>query len=176
MRKIDVLANEKFNGNTFDALHYLLDSDIKLGEYREELNVEELKYVMNYVTNKVAIKKYGSRENMAKSAIQEIKLKSLNLTEEEVKNAEKNPYKTKVSKSFLKLLLTEGGIVSLALASKSIGIEGPALGAIGSAITAFMSYGVAENIIKYINFRALKKNMDNNLVEDVDEINKGRSL
>ena len=56
MRKIDIIANEKFNGNTIEALHYLLDSDIKLGEYREELNVEELKYVMNYVTNKVAIK------------------------------------------------------------------------------------------------------------------------
>lgn len=176
MRKIDIIANEKFNGNTIEALHYLLDSDIKLGEYREELNVEELKYVMNYVTNKVAIKKYGNRENLAKAAVQEIKLKSLNLTEEEVRNAKKNPYKAKMSKSFLKLLLTEGGIVSLALAGKNLGIEGPTLGVIGSALTAFMSYGVAENIIKYLKFRSLKKNIDNNLFEKTDEINKGRSL
>lgn len=181
MRKIDALANEKFNGDTISALNYLLNTDGSIESYIDELNKEEAQIVLNWAV-KEAHKQFGGEENFRNEIMNDIELSSLELTSEEVKNAPKNPYKAAILKSFLSMLLMDGGVIALTLASGNIGIDPSALGVLGATVTGLFSAVIANNIIKYFKFKKMKKRLSTESIEDqlvnenVEESSIGRKL
>ena len=180
MRKIDIIAKEKFNGDTIQTLNYLLENNQSIEQYIDELTKEEAQIVLNWASEK-AHEKFGGRENFERKMIREIELDSLNITEEEIKNAKKNPYKAKIFKGFLKMLLIDGGIVSLALISSSLGINPEILGLLGATITGMFSLGMANNVMKYFKFKKIKnqiidENTNSDQIENGTEKDIGRIL
>ena len=171
MRKIDILANEKFNGDTIKALDYFLDREQSIEQYIPELNKEESLHVLQW-TDKIIKQEYnGDMEKFERDVKLDIKLASLNLTESEVAQAEKNPYKAKILKSLLVMLLVEGGIVGLSLVGGLAAL--PGLGIASQAVVGILALGMSDNIISYFKFRKAKKMID---AENNIEESKGMNL
>lgn len=157
MRKIDEIANEKFNGDMNRTLEYLLyEADGPFTPYVEELTQEEARMVMKFL-ERDAIKHYGSEENFYDEIDKNGLLRHLDLSEDEVRNATKNPYKAKMLKNALKMLIMEGGIIALGLVGGSFGLTPAVLGMAGSVATGIWSMTLAGNIIDYVRFRKAKK-------------------
>lgn len=168
MRKIDIEAQNNFNGDTIKLIRYYTENQKSLEEFVPELNSKEALEL-----TKIAFEKgnetYG-HDNFEKMLIKDMKLVNLNLTEEEVRSAEVNPYKAKIFKGFLKLLLIEGGILSMVFLGKNIGFDTYSLGILSQIATGVVSITIAENILKYFKFKNIKKYIEKN--KDVFDNNK----
>ena len=169
MRKIDVFANEKFNGNIKDALLYLLNSngDYRMDDYVDELSRDEANFVYLALRDK-AIKHYGGLENYRSELKKQSDLTSLNLTEEEVRTAEVNPYKASLLKSVLKLLIMDGGILLLSMMSPVLGISVSTLGIGASLFSGIYSLTIVENLAKYVKFSKVKKIIDSEQLQNIE--------
>lgn len=160
MRKLDVLANEKFGGDIEQTLNYLLfnRNGDKIDDYVDEMTPEEARAVLMILRGKV-VKGYGGEENFKMAVNIDEKLEELKLTKEEVLNAEKNPYKAKLGKSFFKMIIAQGGIVSLMVAANNFGIDISSLGLISSVVTGLLSFDMVQKIEKYVKYNKLKKEL-----------------
>lgn len=174
MRKFDDFVNKNFNGNMEQALEFLLYSsgEEKLDNYVSELTREEALIVFRLM-KKEAIKQYGGEKNYSAELDKTRMLMSLNLTEEEVKNAQKNPYKAKLLKNVLKMLIMDGGIILLSLLS----VPASALGLVASVGTGLLSMTIASNLIDYVKFNKLKKTLNAQYEKEILDANsKGRGM
>lgn len=174
MRKIDLLAQEKFNGDTLKAIEYLvINKEPTFGEYVQEFTKKEATFAFRalhtYHVDKIIEEDFGGKEKFADDVVREINLQELNLTAEEVKNAEKNPFRAKLGKDVLKLALLEGGVVGLSALGGKAGFDATSIGFLGSIGTTICSLGMADNIMKYFKFKKMKKQL-------LEEEKKSRSL
>ncbi|MBR6516460.1 MAG: hypothetical protein IKT40_06345 [Bacilli bacterium] len=160
MRKIDEIANEKFNGDINRTLYYLVyEAGEPFDPYIPELTQAEAATVLRFVEDR-AIKHYGSEENYYNEYKKRKLLAQLDLTEEEVRNAKKNPYKAKLLKNSLLMLIVEGGILALGLAANQMGIAPDILSYAGSIATGLFSMTLAGNLLEYVRFKKTKKMID----------------
>lgn len=164
MRKLDILAQEKFNGDTLKTIeHLIVTKDPEFGAYVQEFTKKEATYAFrslhtNHV-DKIIEEDFGGKEKFANDVMREMNLQELNLTAEEVKNAEKNPFRAKLGKDVLKLALLEGGVVGLSALGGKAGFDANGIGFLGSVGTTLCSLGMADNIMKYFKFRKMKKQL-----------------
>lgn len=158
MSKLEQLANEKFAGNKEDAIRYLVESADKatLDAIIDDCNQKEADMFLKFIFKNVK----GSKKVLTDEMKKERNLAYLNLTEEEVKNAPKNPYKASVAKSFLRLLIAEGGILAISLAATNFGLPPEAIGAIGTVITGLLASDTAQKLISYVKFKNLQKQIN----------------
>ena len=165
MRNLDVVAKEKFGGDIEKTIEFLLlnGEDNNFDKYVDELTYEEAQMVMK-IMNAEAIKHYGSERNYQMEIKKNRLLMELDLTEEEVKNATKNPYKAKILKSSLIMLIMEGGIIALSLFGNSLGFTPAMLGVGASIATGLSSVTLASNIIGYVKFKNAKKFINNHQI------------
>ena len=98
MRIVDKLTVEQFNGDKKAAIYYMYKNfgsketaNDYMRQFYRELNKEELRMAAE-VIRQLAVERSGLEavEKFEKSVST---MKSLNLTDEEIMNAEKNPYK-----------------------------------------------------------------------------------
>lgn len=167
MRELDIIAREKFNGDIRKTIEFLLlnGADNNFDKYVDELTYDEAKIVME-IMNSEAIKHYGSESNFKNEVKKNRLLIELELTEEEVKNAKKNPYKAKIFKSSLMMLIMESGIIALSLFGSNLGITPAMLGVGASIVTGLSSMTVASNVINYVKFKNASKIIDNQPITD----------
>lgn len=171
MRIVDKLTVEQFNGDKKAAIYYMYKNfgsketaNDYMRQFYGELNKEELRMAAE-VIRQLAVERSGLEavEKFEKSVST---MKSLNLTDEEIMNAEKNPYKAKIGKNFLKLLLVNGGLLGLTallpnLGGNTAGIENVAT-TIASICTTGLAIDSGSNIMKYFKFKNAKKVLDEN--------------
>lgn len=167
MRKIDIIANEKFSGNVEKTIEYLLYNagENAFDEYIDELTQDEARIAVKFL-EKEAVKQYGGKKEYNAEIKKNRKLYSLNLTEEEVKNAKINLYKADILKGVFKLLVMESGVVALSMVGNGVGINPMLIGTIGSTITALASSTLATNIINYVKFKKVQKMVANSPVAE----------
>lgn len=177
MNKTDILANEKFGGDLRATIEYLMDTEeLDSSIYFEEFTKPQVRIFFDILANRInervpdKVKKEVAAEAFA--------LESMNLTREEVRNMDVNPFKAKVGKDFLKLLIIPGGLISLnLLAGNVLGAE---LGSAFSQLTTFatsllttsLSLSTAKDLLNYFKFKKTKTNMLNR----ENEFGNGRSL
>ena len=159
MRKIDIYAQENFNGNIEQAIEHLLcgehgDTKYIFDQYVDELTLEESKFAMKII-HRQTVNSLG--EKQFNDEVHKLNvLQQLNLTEEEVKNAPVNPYKSTLLKSVFKLLVMNGGVISLAVA----GIAPQILGLAAPLVMGLSSMTVATNLVNYFKFKKIKSKID----------------
>ena len=170
MREIDKLAKEKFNGDYRAAIEYMYRNYASkknpiMDKFYSELNKEELKIAAEIL---VQMTKEKKGENVISEMINASRnLDSLNLSSEEVLNAEKNPYKAKVGKDFLKLLIVNGGLLALYAVLKQFNInaQGMNIEAIATTIASIYTTSIAldagPNLMNYFKFKFTKKQLEN---------------
>lgn len=158
---------EKFNGDKESALAYLAQESYSrkynmtgtkenLQKILDELSEEDAKKFMVY-WGKEAEKNPESFKNTVETGVN---LAYLNLSYDEVKNAEVNPYKAKTGKAFLKLLIGAGGLLGLAAILHTVGPVGLAANVGTGLYTLFITYAgadFADKVVKYFNFKQTKK-------------------
>lgn len=174
MREIDVIAQEKFNGDSKQAIEYLLYTvgENGFGPYIDELTQDEARFVVS-ILNRDAIKYFGSEKRYKEELIKNQSLAEFNLTEEEVRNTPKNPYKATLLKHICTMLLMNGGIIALS----SMGIDISALGLVQSVVTGLLAMTMAGNIIEYVKFKKMKKLVDKHYEEGLSQTeSRGRSM
>lgn len=171
LRNLDKLANERFNGDIEATLNYLLfnTDGVYIDDYVEEFNKEETRKVLE-IMKKTVMYAYGGKKNYNSVRDIEIGLHAFELTREEVLNAPQNPYKTKLGKSFLSMLIGLAGILALNA------VPGVNLPILSSTIIGILSLNVVQKLNNYQKFKNLKKailnepiiniNYDNNLNEN----------
>lgn len=177
MRELDKIANEYYDGDTLKAIKGFFENQQCIDSYVSEFTKEEAEYAYCLIMDDMA-EKNGGRKQLGKKFAREIQLQQMNLTEEEILNAKKNPYKSNLLKSFLKLLLIEGGVISVALAGNKINIDSSTLGILASTLTTMVSMDLANSILAYSKFKKIKKQLMNEQMQNNEIINNniGRSL
>ena len=164
MRKTDIIANEKFEGNIAKAIDYIMNTfgDEKLDEIVDEWTPEEC-IIAQDVVKQMAIKQYG------KEKIDSVMMgENLMLQKSEIVSAKKNPYKAKIGLDFLKLLLVNGGLLALAGITKTAGINFQdnsilkIVGSITSVFTTCVSMDVGVNIFNYFKYNKQLRSSENN--------------
>jgi len=164
MRKIDVVAQEKFNGDMSKTLEYLLyEADGEFSPYVDELTQEEARMVMEFL-QRDAIKHYGSEEKYYKEFKKQHILSQLDLTEEDVRHSTVNPFKTILLKRLLAILASIFLSVLLYFVGPIIGLTKSAVSIGGAIITGICLLPAAETIIKFLKYRRVKKQIDKEYV------------
>lgn len=154
MRKIEIYAKEKYNGNIKAALVDMVNGNSERGleEFADELTqVESLFVVRQGIV--VASAKVGGISNFKKVVKKEQFLRELDISEQEILTAEKNPYKTKTLKGALLALIMGGGILALSLSG--VPLDNFSLGV--SVATGILASTLAPNLINYVKFKKAKK-------------------
>lgn len=105
MREFDKLANEKFQGNVKETIHYLLfnKDGFKYTDYSDELTKKETAIALKYMMLSMQ-KAHGGKKEFNKALLQNKKLESLKMTKNEVLFAPENPFSRKLKKQLLLLL------------------------------------------------------------------------
>lgn len=92
-------------------------------------------------------------------------LTQLNLDYEEIEKSKVNPFKAKIAKTLLKLLISGASIVGLAALSNGndtiIGVAKP----IASFLSAYFSGELGLNILNYFRYKSAKKQIDQNTAD-----------
>ncbi len=157
MRKIDELAQKEFDGDTIKALYSLVDSKQGFAEYRDELTLEEKRNLLNYVTNKVAVEKYGCRKNFNKSVVFETELQKLGITEYDIENAKENPYGKEIKKGLIYLIISSIVLVLMILFREPVRQLSVLVELIVYAALFLSLSTLAVGLIKYFKFNSLLK-------------------
>lgn len=163
MRDTDKLAKEKFNGNIVETIKYILLNykGQDMDKFVFEWTPEECEIAAKFIKQRAV--ENSSKEEVNQILNEENMLEQLNLTKEEVQKAERNPYRAKLGKQFLKLLLVNGGLIALAATLQNINInasqniiEAISTGAT-SIFTTYMALDIGPDLVKYFKFKKLKK-------------------
>ena len=171
MRKVDILCEEKFNGNIEQTIDYIMRNykGTELNEYVKDFTPGEITFARN-ILYKVAVERNGVKK-VRQVLSEESDLAILKLTKEEIVASEKNPYVAKLGKSLLKLLIANTGVIALMLliqngnleSAKNI-VETLAIG--GTTIySSLLAMDVGMDLLKYFKFKKLK-NMYNKDIEE----------
>ena len=173
MRKLDEIANEKFNGNVQETIKYLMLNSGPQGfdPYVDELTQEEASFVVDLLHSE-AIQIYGSEKRYKEEIVKNTALTTFGVTEEEVLKAPKNPYKASVLKNFLKMFLAEGGILALGAA----GLNPEILGLAGSVVTGLCAMTIASDMVNYFKYKKMVNLVQKHSHEELDASSKGRGL
>lgn len=181
MRKIDKIAQEMFNGDIDKALNYVVNAGGYIDEYISELNKEELNIAYKHILE-YAAKEAGGKDKLWKKYERTIDMEVLEVTEEELKTAKVNPYKAKLLKSLLILMLVGGVLTGLTIMGSQLNFDTESIGAITGVFSATQSFLIANNIYGYFKFRKLKKDANkktSNMTDDIDTLDvegNGRGL
>jgi len=92
-------------------------------------------------------------------------LVNLNMTYDEVKNAEINPFKAKLLKSTLKLLIGGSSLLAISIIASNLGGSDTIssfLSYLNAGVIAYTSAEIGANLINYSNFKQAKKQVENN--------------
>lgn len=174
MREIDIIAKEKFDGDIKKTIEYLL---LNLGpgefdKYVRQLNADESKFALTIIKRET-VKAVGGQSNFEVLMRNQDIVSELNMSFDEVNNAKKNPYKAKILKSILGMLLVEGGILTMGL----LGVPVATLGLASAVGISVSSSFITDNIMKYFKFKKLKKAVDNVPVQEEESREmKGRGM
>lgn len=162
MRKIDRLAQEKFNGDIQETIKYLLHNSqsSEFHEYINEMTEAEASYTLDCIEEHT-IEKVGGIENYKALYKREEQINSLNMTFEEVRDAKTNPFKKKLIKSLIGMFIIQGLSISLML----LGDSGPMLGTIVATSSGLWAMAVASNLIDFLKFKKVKKSVDREVME-----------
>lgn len=178
MNKIEILANEKFAGDLTAAIVYVMDNfdSEQLNEYVLEFNREQSDIFLGLLSGR--INKYIPDNQKRRIVEENFDLAKIDLSKEEVNQMEVNPYKAKIGKDLLKLLIINGGLISVNLLSGSIGSS--LLGenffqfasSVSMILSSVVSLSTSKDLLNYFKFKKIK---DKSLNEDVG-FERGRSL
>ncbi len=166
MNKTQQLANEKFSGNINEAIKYIMFNirGEELGQYIDEWTPEQARFALDSVYQ-VGEEKLG-KDGLQKIVKEEVLLDELNLTKDEVMNAQKNPFGAKIAKGLLKLFIVNGGIVALGTLLSSLGmqnsqgiIQAAAVGG-ASIFTTYMATDIGVDIVKFFKYKKIKKSLN----------------
>ncbi len=154
MRKLDTFADERFGGDTRAALAYLSVSksgDV-LDDYLDELTSEESAYVYQLMRQR-AIRNYGGEENYRKVLEFQQQLARLDMTEEEFRAAQVNPYKMRLAKRLAYL----AGLAALTVLLYFLDHELRLLPLIFSSIlTVLFAINAVSDAVRFFVFRKAK--------------------
>ena len=155
MTNLEKLAEDKFQGNKEEAIRDIIENASKeeLDKYIEDFTQQEADLFLKFIFKNVK----GSKKTMFSEVKKERLLQSLNLTEEEAIKKQKNPYKKKLLKSILSLLLVEAIIVGLCVTMKDSETVNSILEVAAPAVTGLLACDVTRKLIPYLKFRKLKK-------------------
>lgn len=150
----------KFTG-THQNLKNLLD----------QLSPEDASRYMKFSGREMA----KNPERFAKTIELGFDLSVLKMSYDEVKNAEINPYKAQIGRSFLKFLIGMGGFTTVVAIASAVGATGVIPLVSGGMFTLFSTYASADlgnKIMKYFKFKKVKKKV----LEEEEMKNEGRRL
>lgn len=161
MRETDIIAKEKFNGDVNAAIEYILRNCENEFINKESAlwNREESNFALTVVIQ-IAIEKKGKKyiDNMVGEAIA---VAQLDMTEDEILNAQRNPYAKKIKREILFWLIASGGITALIVILKRFSIfSGSTVGIIASVasiVTTYFAIEVGSSIVDYFRFKKAKK-------------------
>lgn len=161
MRKIDVFANEHFDGDIKKALLYLLDKPTigKLDDFVDELTRDEANFAYLELRKK-AITYYGGLENYRAELRKQSILCSLDTTEEDVRCNSINPFRKPMLKYFLGILASICLSVLLYFVGPLVGLSASTAAIGSSLLVCIYSLSAAETIIKFFKYRRIKKQID----------------
>ena len=166
-RKIDILAEEKFDGDVLKTLQNHFDNNMSIEQYVSELNEEESLFVLNW-THSVIVENCGGEENAAILIKSEVKLRSclsvMGMTSDEVRVTDKNPFISKTFKNTTILLVGTAvlSLISIWLKDTSLG-EGVVV--VLPIFTGFLALRLANDIMSIFKFKKAKK-----LIAIIDEV------
>ncbi len=176
MRKIEILANEKYNGDTFKAIEDLIiNKDPDFGSYINEFTKKEavhsFRCLHTYHADKIIEEEFGGKEAFANATMYETKLQELELTKSEFEAMKENPYKKKLIKSLIILLIGIGLILGVVtLLNTKLKAFADALYLAVYVVGLYLLYDIAINLVGYFKFKSAKKYY--NLTKDTNEYTK----
>ena len=155
-RKIDIVAEEMFDGDVEKTLNYLLDNDQCIEQYIDELTKAEANLVLDWVDKNIIETKFGGKEKFQRNIINEMRLKSsletIKMSEEQVRITEKNPFISLILKHIAILI---SGIV-VVLVAEGVFNEHQILSILPFFI-GFEALNLSGGIFKCIKFKKAKK-------------------
>ncbi len=176
MRKIEILANEKYNGDTFKAIQDLIiNKDPDFGSYINEFTKKEAAHsfrcLHTYHADRIIEEEFGGKDAFAKATMYETKLQELGFTKTEFEAMKENPYKKKLIKSLIILLIGIGlilGVVTLLNTKLKAFVD--ALYLVVYAVGLYLLYNVSRNLLGYFKFKICEKYY--NLIKDTNAYTK----
>ena len=155
-RKIDILAEEMFDGEVEKTLNYLLDNGECIEQYIDELTKDEANVVLDWVDNNIIETKFGGKEKFQQNIINEMQLtsalKMINMSEEKVRITKKNPFLSQIVKHTIILIIGIIAILVIGVLFKELQIE-----YILSLFIGIEALALSDNIFKYFKFKKAKK-------------------
>ena len=164
----------KFNGDRNLAFQHLAE-EVVLKKYDKAVNYETANVMIKGLTGKDAedymsavfatLKKYPKINYEIKKEFQRSLFATnvLQMNVDEIKNAEKNPYKAKIFKGILKLIVTGALFVAAGVLIPGVGTIAslPAVKAAVSVLFATILSTTSFDIVKYFVFRNFKNQIEN---------------
>ena len=161
MRKIDTIADERFDGNTEAALDFLIkNKDETFPQVIRELDKNEATFAFRklheYHADKIIDEEFGGKEKFADDVMLEMKLDEIGMTKEAVASSVKNPFRDGLIKAVAGLALS---VIVPLLIYMAAGMTGNAevMFCIQGGLIAFFAFKVTESIMKCLKFRNVKK-------------------
>ena len=172
-RKIDILAEEKFDGDVLKALQYHFDNNMSIEQYIEELDKEESLFVLNW-SREVVYESAGGKEKFFELAYYDLKvqpcLDAMKMSEEQLRDTQKNPF---ISKSLKNLTIMLVGTVLLTVVAVLLidNVIGKTLSCVIPVFTGWFSLMIAGDIMNIFKFKKAKK-----FIAEMDEKEKTKEV
>lgn len=165
-RKLDILANEKFDGNIRKTIDYLLkEQPSDLCDYTQEMDSYEATYASNVLYD-MAEEEHGEGY-MARLIDLTCSLERLGMTQQELVATEHNPYGAQIKKIILMVSATVV-LVGVVLGVLSKTIENTTIttlvGVAGAVVVSTNVLKLSGCIMAYANFSRAKR-----LVKEMDK-------
>ena len=170
MREFDKLANEKFNGNTKETIHYLLfnNDGLKYSDYSDELTEKEQTIAFKYLALSMQ-KSVGGKKPFSKLILRSRKLESLKMTEDEVLSAQENPFSKKVKINLLILISIIVLPLILARILKNLNISYEAIYYCQAVLIGIYAIDLSGTLTSFFKFSKLKKELETPIPEVSEE-------
>ena len=167
-RKIDVLAQEKYNGDIKATFYDLVKKGENIDKYVDELNKDESRLLFGLLSD-IYCEEHGGQKMVENELLRAIKLERLGITEDEVRQSTENPYKRKFLNGFLMVLLIVLCSTIFAAASDSNSRLSSFFMIIGVLSVVYYLIYVFSNIMNFFDYRWVKRNIT---CEDKEKENK----
>ncbi len=153
MNKIEKLAEVKFDGDIEKAIDYLFRNGTKEAQssFFKDFTPEQKQITVKVVEEQ--LKPFGGTDGIMR---EEVIKAELNLTEDEIANAKRNPYLTKMGKIIIGMLLTQAGVIAAEIYISNPVIQQSIQIALGG-ISISLAVVLVNNIRRCIRFNKLKK-------------------